>query len=102
MRMNKVMMLGAVTATVLLGGASTALAESAGDFTGTGVRIWSQPTSASNVVGHGSTGDGVTYLEDRVIVGETYNCEHASTSNWGHIRNNRTGVVGYVPRCYSS
>lgn len=102
MRMDKVMTVGAVTAAVLLGGASTALAESTGDFVGTGIRIWSEPTSASTVVGQGSTGDGVTYLEDRVIIGETYDCGHASTFNWGHIRNNRTGVVGFVPRCYSS
>lgn len=74
--------------------------ESRVDFSGTGVRIFSQASAGSSVVGHGNQGDYATELDGNVPHGEPYTCDHGGTSTgWLHVRNDRTGVTGFVPSC---
>lgn len=74
------------------------------DFAGTNVRIWHDPTAGSAVNGHGNSGDRLTEISPNLPQGEPYTCDYgnhtATTKTWFHVRNDRTGVSGWVPSCW--
>lgn len=71
-----------------------------GDFRFQGVRIWSNDSTSSTVVGLGYIGQGWTDNDNPAYNTTLHTCADGSTSNWwiyGH--DIATGVAGWVPTC---
>ncbi|MFK0297070.1 hypothetical protein ACIQU6_42290 [Streptomyces sp. NPDC090442] len=72
------------------------LRASQGDFAGQGIRIHTASASGAPTVGEGYRGVGLTYYG--VAEGEYINDRHSDL--WAHIKDNRTGVAGWLSTCY--
>ena len=101
-RIRRLVMAG-LAATFVAGGAWAPSADAATrvDFKVAGVRIWSNHTSNSTVVGLGYPGQKYDVTE--VYGGnanESYICANGvKTWTWLKGRDVATGVAGYVPHC---
>ncbi len=72
------------------------------DFGVSGVRIHAAPNLDSTILGEGNPGDGATLLQVElngqfVVV----SCNRPDgSSEWDKIRNDKTGVTGWVVACF--
>ena len=70
------------------------------DFMGTGIRIRTAPSVGAAVVGEGNEGDCVTQ-NGGYVVGDRVDCgDGRSLPDWQNVTDLRTGVTGYVSRCF--
>lgn len=89
---------GGVLAAVLTVAAPGTASAMGDDFAGYGINIRSAPAIGATVVGHGNRGDGLTSSGGITNGGVVY-CPNPNAA-WWHIRDLRTGVVGWVSDCY--
>jgi hypothetical protein len=82
-----------------LAGPGTASATGS-DFDGYHVNIRTAPTIFARAAGRGNRGDGLT--SDISAYGSSVYCARHNNYNnvWWHIRDLRTGVVGWINSCY--